>query len=74
MLNASYESNCKSCEPKLLDHAYGLLDAAEAQAVVAHLAACPACSAQVARLGGLYRLNNEFRRSRKRRAGSEAAN
>ena len=45
---------CKNCEPKLLDHAYGLLDAAESAAVVAHLAECPACSAQVARMGGLF--------------------
>ena len=51
----SDDPNCKTCEPMLLDHAYGLLDAAESHAVVAHLAACPACGAEVARMGGLFK-------------------
>ena len=36
---------CDNCRTLLLDHLYGLLDAAEAVAVENHLAACPACTA-----------------------------
>lgn len=47
---------CNDCQTLLLDHLYGLLDAAETAAVEAHLAGCPACSAarsQAARTQGL---------------------
>ena len=37
---------CDRCRAALLDRQYGLLDAAEATAVDAHLAACPACQAE----------------------------
>ena len=47
--------NCPSCEPNLLDHVYGLLESHESEAVVAHLASCPACTAEAARLGGLFK-------------------
>lgn len=50
-----HDFTCKACEFKLLDHAYGLLEAGEGEAVVAHLAGCPACAAEVARLGGLLK-------------------
>src|SRR5207244_2905792 len=36
---------CTDCRPLILDHLYGLLDAAESAAVEAHLATCPACAA-----------------------------
>src|SRR5262245_6558220 len=48
--------NCQHCQPLLLDHLYGLLDAPEAAAVDAHLASCPACAAaraETARVQGL---------------------
>ncbi len=47
---------CESYQDRLLDHLYGLLDPAEAEAVEAHLAGCPACAAageQTARWRGL---------------------
>ena len=47
--------NCKTFEPQLLEHAYGLLEPHEAEVVLAHLASCPDCTAQVAHLGGLLR-------------------
>ncbi len=36
---------CHDCQALLLDHLYGLLEAAETAAVESHLAVCPACSA-----------------------------
>src|SRR4051794_1458299 len=36
---------CDDCRALLLDHLYGLLEPAEAQAVETHLPPCPACSA-----------------------------
>jgi hypothetical protein len=48
--------NCAHCQSLLLDHLYGLLDGAEADALDAHLAACPACAgvrAETARVQGL---------------------
>ena len=39
---------CDKCRAALLDHQYGLLDAADAAAVDAHVAACPACRAEQA--------------------------
>src|SRR5438094_59203 len=37
--------NCETCQPRLLHHLYGLLEGAEADAVLAHLDGCPACQA-----------------------------
>ena len=48
---------CHDCQTLLLDHAYGLLDAAEAASVQSHLAGCPACQAafqDVGRAQGLF--------------------
>lgn len=48
--------NCAHCQSLLLDHLYGLLDGAEAVALDAHLAGCPACAgvrAETARVQGL---------------------
>lgn len=48
--------NCAHCQSLLLDHLYDLLDGAEAAALDAHLAACPACAevrAETARVQGL---------------------
>ena len=36
---------CETYQERLLDHLYGLLDAAEAVELEAHLAGCPACAA-----------------------------
>jgi uncharacterized membrane protein YgcG len=36
---------CKTCEPLLLHHLYGLLDDVESAALVQHLGDCPACQA-----------------------------
>ena len=47
---------CNDCRPLILDHLYGLLDAAEAAAVEAHLAGCPECAAaraEAAKMQGL---------------------
>ncbi len=47
---------CHDCQPLLLDHLYGLLEAAETAAVESHLAGCPACTAarsEAARAQGL---------------------
>jgi anti-sigma factor RsiW len=41
---------CDYCRTALLDRQYGLLDAAEAAAVNAHVAACPACQAEQLRV------------------------
>jgi anti-sigma factor RsiW len=49
--------NCSHCQSLLLDHLYGLLDGADAAALDAHLAACPACAevrAETARVQGLF--------------------
>ncbi len=35
---------CETCQDRLLDHSYGLLDESEAAAVDAHLATCSACA------------------------------
>lgn len=45
--------SCTECRSLLLDHQYGLLDAAEAAAVEAHLATCPACAARAVKARGL---------------------
>ncbi|MCI0701847.1 MAG: zf-HC2 domain-containing protein, partial [Planctomycetia bacterium] len=48
--------NCQHCQPLLLDHLYGLLDAPESAAVDAHLASCASCAAartETARVQGL---------------------
>lgn len=42
---------CDECQPRLLDYLYGLLEPAEAAAVEAHLAGCPACAAARAEAG-----------------------
>src|SRR5262249_11120855 len=34
---------CETCRSQLLDHLYGLLDAEEKQALLAHLEGCAAC-------------------------------
>src|SRR5437867_2236546 len=39
---------CNHCSELLLDHLYGLLDADQTQRLRAHLAACPACQAELA--------------------------
>jgi len=40
---------CTDCRPLILDRLFGLLDAAEASAVDAHLAGCAACAAERAK-------------------------
>ena len=44
--------NCETCQPRLLHHLYGLLEGAEAGAVLAHLDGCPACQAALAKARG----------------------
>jgi hypothetical protein len=49
-------SRCDECRELILDHLYGLLEGPEAEAVEAHIAACPACAAardEAARIQGL---------------------
>ncbi|HXD88642.1 MAG TPA: zf-HC2 domain-containing protein, partial [Urbifossiella sp.] len=48
---------CNDYQTRLMDHLYGLLDAAESAAVEMHLASCPACAtaqAQARRALGLF--------------------
>ncbi|MCE9565610.1 MAG: zf-HC2 domain-containing protein [Planctomycetes bacterium] len=37
---------CTECQPLILDHLFGLLEAPEIKAVAAHLSTCPACAAE----------------------------
>src|SRR5579859_8164638 len=40
--------SCETCQVRLLEYLYDLLDGADRQALEAHLAACPACQAALA--------------------------
>ena len=41
--------SCETCQVQLLEYLYGLLEDADRQALEAHLAACPACQAELAK-------------------------
>ncbi len=47
---------CETCRPALLDHRFGLLDAAEAVALDAHLAGCADCRAAAVEAERVHRL------------------
>jgi hypothetical protein len=47
---------CEKCRAALLDRQYGLLDAADAAALDAHVAACPACRTERAKVERFGRL------------------
>jgi hypothetical protein len=47
---------CDTCQNKLLDHLYGLLDEAESAAVTEHLGGCAACQAALAAAQGQRQL------------------
>ena len=44
---------CETCRDQLLDHAYGLLDEADAWPAEAHLRGCPECRAALEKAVGL---------------------